>query len=82
MYQITATEHPLYQLPALGFRGTPSGIDATLVARSGILPIINTGIAGREPGIGQVGAGLVSPPMSVFVQAVRSLGERAREEGR
>jgi hypothetical protein len=62
MYEITATEHPLYQLPALGFRGTPSGIDATLVARRGILPIINTGIAGREPGIGQVGAGLVSPP--------------------
>lgn len=73
MYEITATEHPLYQIPALGFRGTPSGIDATKVVRTGVLPIINTGIAGAQPGIGQVGAGLVSPPMSVFVDAVRSL---------
>jgi hypothetical protein len=82
MYEITATEHPLYQVPSLDFRGTPCGIDATLVARSGILPVINTGIAGREPGTGQVGAGLVSPPMSVFVDAVRSLGARARKEER
>jgi hypothetical protein len=80
MYEITVTEHPLYQIPTLGFRGTPTGIDATLVVRSGILPIINTGIAGAEPGIGQVGAGLVSPPLSVFVDAVRSLAERTRKE--
>jgi hypothetical protein len=80
MYEITVTEHPLYQIPALGFRGTPTGIDTTLVVRSGILPIINTGIAGAEPGVGQVGAGLVSPPLSVFVDAVRSLAERANKE--
>ena len=73
MYQITLTEHPAYQIPGLGFRGTPTGIDATLVTRTGILPNVNTGIAGREPGIGQVGAGLVTPPMSVFVDAVRAL---------
>ena len=78
MYEITVTEHPLYQIPVLGFRGTPCGIDATLVARTGIVPVVNTGIAGREPGVGQVGAGLVTPPMSVFVDAVHALANRAR----
>jgi hypothetical protein len=77
MYEITLAEHPMYQIPILAFRGTPTGIDATLVARTGILPVVNTGIAGRVPGIGQVGAGLVEPPMSVFVDAVRALAARA-----
>jgi hypothetical protein len=77
MYEITLAEHPFYKVPILGFRGTPTGIDATLVVRSGVLPSINTGIAGREPGVGQVGAGLVVPPMSVFVEATRALGRRA-----
>jgi hypothetical protein len=78
MYEITLAEHPAYQVPVLGFRGTPTGIDATLVARTGVLPVINTGIAGREPGVGQVGAGLVSPPMEAFTQAVAALARRAR----
>ena len=74
MYEITLAEHPAYQVPVLGFRGTPSGIDPTLVVRSGVLPVVNTGIAGRVPGVGQVGAGLVTPPMSVFADAVDALG--------
>ncbi|MGA3352970.1 MAG: DUF1116 domain-containing protein [Acidimicrobiales bacterium] len=77
MYEITLAEHPFYKVPILGFRGTPTGIDATLVVRSGVLPSVNTGIAGREPGVGQVGAGLVVPPMSVFVDATRALARRA-----
>jgi hypothetical protein len=76
MYEITLAEHPAYQIPALGFRGTPTGIDATLVARTGILPAVNTGIAGKQPGVGQVGAGLVTPPMSVFTDAVQALADR------
>ncbi|MGA3217136.1 MAG: DUF1116 domain-containing protein [Acidimicrobiales bacterium] len=77
MYEITLAEHPFYKVPILDFRGTPTGIDATLVVRSGVLPSVNTGIAGREPGVGQVGAGLVVPPMSVFVDATRALARRA-----
>jgi hypothetical protein len=77
MYEITLAEHPFYKVPILGFRGTPTGIDASLVVRSGVLPAVNTGIAGREPGVGQVGAGLVVPPMSVFVEATRALARRA-----
>ncbi len=79
MYEITLAEHPLYQIPGLNFRGTPSGVDATLVVRTGVLPVIDTGIAGREPGVGQVGAGIVSPRPSVFIDAVNALAQRARQ---
>jgi hypothetical protein len=75
MYEITLAEHPAYQIPGLGFRGTPVGIDLTLVARTGILPVVNTGIAGRVAGTGQVGAGLVSPPQEAFTSALMALAE-------
>ncbi|MGN6300089.1 MAG: DUF1116 domain-containing protein [Angustibacter sp.] len=77
MYDITLGEHPAYQVPVLGFRGTPTGIDVTAVVRSGILPMINTGMAGRVAGTGQVGAGLVSPPEACFTAALTALAERA-----
>ncbi|MFA9444966.1 DUF1116 domain-containing protein [Egicoccus sp. AB-alg6-2] len=73
MYDIALGEHPHFQIPILEFRGTPVGIDVTRVVRTGIVPAVNTGIAGREAGTGQVGAGLVEPPMAVFVEAVRAL---------
>ncbi len=77
MYEITLAENPVYQVPVLGFRGTPTGIDATLVTRTGILPHINTGMAGRVAGTGQVGAGLVNPPASIFPEAVTALAALA-----
>jgi hypothetical protein len=77
MYGITLAEHPAYQVPVLEFRGTPFGIDVTKVARTGVVPFVNTGIAGKEPGTGQVGAGVVAPPMACFVDAVRSLADLA-----
>jgi hypothetical protein len=73
MYEITTGEHPAYQVPVLGFRGTPTGIDVTKVARTGILPQINTGMAGRVAGTGQVGAGLVTPPVECFPAALAAL---------
>jgi len=73
MYDITVTEDSQYQLPPLNFRGTPEGIDIRQVVRQNLLPIINTGIAHRLPGVGQVGAGIVRPPMECFVAAVRDL---------
>ena len=75
MYEITMAEHPSFQIPILEFRGTPTGIDAILVTRTGVRPQINTGVAGKEAGIGMVGAGLVEAPMSCFVQAVNALAE-------
>jgi hypothetical protein len=75
MYEITAGENPAFGLPPLDFRGTPTGIDIRKVVRTGITPRINTGIAHRQPGIGQVGAGLVRPPIACFEQAVEAMAE-------
>jgi hypothetical protein len=77
MYEITLAEHPAYQIPILDFRGSPTGIDVTRVVRTGILPVVNTGIAGKVAGTGQVGAGLVEPPASVFADATRALADAA-----
>jgi hypothetical protein len=78
MYEITSGESAAYRLPALDFRGTPTGIDVRLVAQTGVLPQINTGMAHREAGIGQIGAGLVNPPRQCFEAALRALLEAAR----
>lgn len=78
MYEITMAEHPMYQIPMLEFRGTPVGIDAARVVRTGVLPQINTGVAGKAPGTGMVGAGLVEAPMECFVQGINALAEDVR----
>jgi hypothetical protein len=75
MARITIGRHPVYQLPALGFVGTPSGIDVRKVVETGILPVINTGIAHRDAGVGQIGAGTVTAPPGVFTQALAALAE-------
>ncbi len=72
MYEITVAESPHFTIPQLGFRGTPTGIDVRKVVELGITPRINTGIAHREPGVGQIGAGLVRPPMAPFVEALKA----------
>lgn len=69
MYQITAGESGIYKIPALDFRGTPTGIDVIRVARTGILPFIDTGVAHKDPGVGQVGAGVLSAPPEPFARA-------------
>ena len=73
MYGITVGENPAFAIPILEFRGAPTGIDVTSVVRSGVLPQINTGMAGKVAGTGQVGAGLVTPPMACFTQALDAL---------
>ncbi|MBI4655497.1 MAG: DUF1116 domain-containing protein [Elusimicrobia bacterium] len=73
MYEITAGENNAYQIPSLDFRGVPAGIDLIKVVEKGILPFIDTGVAHKKPGIGQVGAGVVSAPSEPFVKAFESL---------
>lgn len=69
MYKITVTEHKYFKIANLGYRGTPLGIDIRKVLKTGILPVINTGMAHKDPGIGQVGAGIIRVPMELFVKA-------------
>jgi hypothetical protein len=78
MHEITLGENPRWTVPVLEFQGVPSGIDVTRVCRTGILPQINTGMAGKQAGVGQVGAGLVTPPAEIFPQALARLAELAR----
>ncbi len=76
MYEITVAEHKHFTIPQLEFRGTPTGIDIRKVVELGITPRVNTGIAHKEAGVGQVGAGLVRPPMKIFEDAVRAYAKK------
>ena len=72
MHQITLGEHPRFTIPALGFRGTPCGIDLRRVVETGIEPVFSTGIAHRMPGIGQIGAGYSRTPIACFREALET----------
>ena len=76
MYEITSAEHKYFTMPALDFRGTPTGIDIRKVVETGISPRVNTGVAHKDPGVGQVGAGLVRPALGVFEQALIVYAEK------
>ncbi len=78
MGEITLAANPRWTIPVLDFAGAPTGIDVSRVCRTEILPQINTGMAGREAGVGQVGAGLVTPPAEIFPAALAALAEHAR----
>ena len=75
MYEITASEHEGFTIPALNFRGTPLGIDVRKVMETGILPKINTGIAHKKPGVGGIGAGITRAPEKCFRDAFEALRE-------
>jgi hypothetical protein len=75
MYNVTFGSNPAFTLPPLGFAPTPAGIDVRRVVDSGIEPVINTGVAHREAGVGQVGAGVTRAPLHCFTQAISALAE-------
>ena len=76
MFEITVGEGNTYKIPALDFRGSATGIDIRKVIETGIRPVINTGIAACKAGVGQVGAGIVHPPLSCFEQALEAFAEK------
>ncbi|MCP4214331.1 MAG: DUF1116 domain-containing protein [bacterium] len=76
MYEIAIAENNVYQIPYLNFRGTPTGIDVRKVVESGVLPFIDTGVAHKDPGVGQVGAGVLSAPMEPFKKAYVGLAKK------
>ena len=75
MYEITAGESRMYQIPALDFRGTPTGIDVRKVVEKNLVPVIDTGVAHKQAGVGQVGAGIVAAPMGPFAKAYDALAK-------
>ncbi|MGD0037761.1 MAG: DUF1116 domain-containing protein [Bacteroidota bacterium] len=79
MYEITTAENAGFQIPSLDFRGTPTGIDIVKVVERGIMPFIDTGVAHKKPGVGQVGAGVLSAPTEPFIQAFEGLAKKIRK---
>ena len=73
---LTRARNPDFAIPALDFGGAPTGIDVRLVAATGIEPIINTGIAHRRAGVGQIGAGIARAPLPAFHKALAAFAER------
>ena len=73
MTHVTVGRNNAFTLPPLNFGGTPAGIDARSVLDTNILPIINTGIAHKEAGVGQIGAGITHAPLDCFAQAIKAL---------
>ncbi len=76
MYEITVTKNPALSLPALDFAGAPCGIDVRKVVDTGIRPLVTTGIAHKEAGIGQIGAGVVRVPMDAYVKALSAIAAK------
>jgi hypothetical protein len=75
MAELTVGANPAWTIPAMDFAGVPTGIDIRLVVETGLAPTINTGIAHREPGVGQIGAGIVKAPLKCFEDALVAFAE-------
>lgn len=79
MEHICVGSNPDFPVPALNFGGVPTGIDLVKVVATGILPVINSGVAHRREGVGQVGAGLATPPMEAMNKALRQFYQAVKE---
>jgi hypothetical protein len=78
MYEITTAENNIYKIPYLNFRGTPTGIDVIKVVEKSVLPFIDTGVAHKNAGIGQIGAGVLSAPSEPFINALIGLTNKIK----
>ncbi len=76
MYEICASQNRSFTMPQLNFKGTPTGIDLLMVVETGITPILDTGAAHKEPGKGQVGAGIVRMPSEAFISAAEAFADK------
>jgi hypothetical protein len=78
MQQITLAQNDTFLIPVFDFQGTATGIDIRKVVKTGILPVIDTAIAHKEPGVGMIGAGIVNPPMEAFKSALLEYATKYR----
>ncbi len=81
MAEITIDHNPNFIVPTWNFQGICLGIDARLVVEKGITPVINTGIAHKIAGYGQIGAGTVRPPIECFEKAIKAYAEKLGYKG-
>ena len=75
MSELTVARNARWPIPALEFAGTPTGIDLRRVVETGVAPAINTGIAHRRAGVGQIGAGVARAPLACFEQALAAFAD-------
>jgi hypothetical protein len=80
MYEITVAENNVYRIPYLNFRGTPTGIDVIKVIEKNIFPFLDTGVAHKQPGIGQIGAGVLYAPVEPFRKAFEGFGRKLKQK--
>ncbi|MCK9216939.1 MAG: hypothetical protein M0P77_03330, partial [Firmicutes bacterium] len=76
MYEITTKENPLFSIPAIDFKNLPVGIDLLKILETNTVRVIHTGVAHKNAGVGQIGAGIVRPDINVFKDALRSYFEK------
>ncbi len=76
MMEICIDRNPNFTVPTWNFQGICLGIDSRLVVEKGITPVINTGIAHKIAGYGQIGAGTVRPPMECFEKAITAYAKK------
>jgi hypothetical protein len=70
MGEISFAQSTNFLLANMNFEGAPLGIDIRKVVETGILPVINTGMAHKKAGVGQIGAGVVKAPYGCFEKAL------------
>ena len=76
MAKICLGHNSTFSIPTWDFQGTCLGIDIRKVVETGITPVINTGIAHKEAGVGQVGAGTVRAPLGCFENALTAYAKK------
>ncbi|AZS51451.1 DUF1116 domain-containing protein [Entomomonas moraniae] len=76
MSEIYLAHHMMLQIPTWDFQGSCIGLDARRVVETGITPTINTGIAHKDAGVGQIGAGTVKAPLACFEKAIVALADK------
>ena len=81
MLEICIDQNPNFIVPTWNFQGIALGIDARKVVETGITPVINTGIAHKVAGMGQIGAGTVHPPLEAFEKAVKAYAKKLGYQG-
>ena len=76
MHTITLSKNSTWGIPSMDFKGTPLGIDARKVIDTNSRPVVNTGIASKLAGVGQIGAGITRGPTGCFSDALNFLYSR------